>query len=191
MIEGTKTKTSVTVQNLLMAWKAGNESARDELFNLLYHELRKLSASILTGEGHISLSTGDLVNEAVIRLIGLEKINWQDKAHFMALASRMMRRVLVDHARKKNANKRDHHKVTLITLAGDGRSDQLDIVALDTALMRLSVLDAERASIVEMRYYGGLSVEDIASVTGKSVSTVKRNWRSARAWLLQAISETL
>jgi RNA polymerase sigma factor (TIGR02999 family) len=178
------------VQKLLHGWRDGDSQARDKLFDRLYVELRKLSSSILRGEGHISLSTGDLVNEAVMRLIGLKYIDWQDKAHFMALASRMMRRVLVEHARKKNANKRDHQKVTLVTQVVGANAQRMDNQLLEHALIRLQALDKERAEIVEMRYYGGLSLEEIAEVIGKSPSTIKRNWRASRAWLVQAISES-
>lgn len=183
--------TGVDVKTLLDAWRAGDVKARDRLFDLVYHELRRLSASILKGEGHISLSTGDLVNECVIRLVGLKQIEWQDKAHFMAIVARMMRRILIDHARKKNAAKRGHQKVTLVTDMGSSVSNHIDIRHLEQALIRLQALDQERAEIVEMRYYGGLTLEEIAEVTGKSPSTIKRNWRASRAWLAKAIEEDI
>ena len=186
----TNTIDNTDVQKLLHGWRDGDQRARDMLFERLYIELRKLSSSILRGEGQISLTTGDLVNEAVMRLIGLKHIDWQDKAHFMALASRMMRRVLVEHARKKHANKREHQKVTLVTQVAGASVERMDNQLLEHALIRLQALDKERAEIVEMRYYGGLSLEEIAEVIGKSPSTVKRNWRSSRAWLVQAISES-
>jgi len=177
------------VQKLLHDWRDGDEHSRDRLFEKLYIELRKLSSSILRGEGYISLSTGDLVNEAVIRLVGLKYISWQDKAHFMALASRMMRRVLVEHARKKNANKREHKKVTLLTNNVGANIERMDSQLIEHALIRLQIIDKERAEIVEMRYYGGLSLKEIGEVTGKSPSTIKRNWHVSRTWIAQAIED--
>jgi len=174
---------------LLKAWRDGSLLARDELFTRLYHELRLLSAALLRGEGRISLSTGDLVNDAASRLIRLDNIDWQDKAHFMALSARMMRRVLVDHARKKNAHKREHKKVTLITHLVAGTPETISIQKLEHALLRLQVIDPVRAEIVEMRYYGGLSLEEIGAVVGMSPSTIKRNWRASKAWLLGAMEE--
>lgn len=175
---------------LLAAWRAGDETARNSLFELLYSELRAISAAMLRGEGPVSLSTGELVNEAVIRLVGLNQIDWQDKAHFMALAARMMRRVLIDHARKKGAARREHFKVTLITQLHAGKVG-LDLLRLDEALSRLRGIDPERAEIVELRYFGGLSIEETGTALGLSPMSVKRRWRSARAWLSAALSEEL
>jgi len=186
----TKVNSQLEIRQLLHDWQSGNTHSRDQLFEKLYVELKKLSSTILRGENHISISAGDLVNEAAIRLMGLNNITWQDKAHFMALASRMMRRVLIDHARRKNTNKRGHKKVTLITNHVGLNQEQIDIQHIEEALVRLQILDKERADIVEMRYYGGLSIKEITEVTGKSVSTIKRNWRVSRAWLAKTISES-
>jgi len=177
------------VTRLLKEWRDGSDAARDQLFAKLYHELRLVSAALLRNEGRISLSTGDLVNDAAARLIRLDNIDWQDKAHFMALSARMMRRVLVDHVRKKDADKRHHQKVTLITHLVGGNSETVNIQRLEHALLRLQAIDPVRAQIVEMRYYGGLSLEEIGAVVGMSPSTIKRNWRASRAWLLSAIEE--
>jgi len=174
---------------LLKAWRDGSSAARDKLFKKLYSELRLVSTALLRKEGRISLSTGDLVNDAAVRLIGLENIDWQNKAHFMALASRMMRRVLVDHARKKDANKRRHQKVTLVTRLVGNQTESINIQKLEHALVRLQAIDPIRAEIVEMRYYGGLSLEEIGAVVGMSASTIKRNWRASRAWLLGALED--
>ena len=176
---------------LLKAWRGGSSAARDKLFEKLYNELRLVSAALLRNEGRVSLSTGDLVNDAAVRLIGLENIDWQNKAHFMALASRMMRRVLVDHARKKDANKRQHHKVTLVTNLNSNQTESINIQKLEHALVRLQAIDPVRAEIVEMRYYGGLSLEEIGVVVGMSASTIKRNWRASRAWLLGALEDAV
>ena len=176
---------------LLKAWRGGSSAARDKLFEKLYNELRLVSAALLRNEGRVSLSTGDLVNDAAVRLIGLENIDWQNKAHFMALASRMMRRVLVDHARKKDANKRQHHKVTLVTNLNSNQTESINIQKLEHALVRIQAIDPVRAEIVEMRYYGGLSLEEIGVVVGMSASTIKRNWRASRAWLLGALEDAV
>lgn len=172
---------------LLQAWRNGDSDARDKLFNLLYLELTQISAAYLRREGGISLSTGDLVNEATLRLLPLEQINWQDKAHFLALAAQTMRRVLIEHSRKKNAHKRAHQRVTLLSNVAGDKNDVFSLCHLDESLLRLQKLDKARADIVEMRYFGGLSLEEISQITGLSVSTVKRSWRVSRAWLLNEL----
>ncbi len=184
-----KSDDNIEIKTLLSAWRGGDAVARNKLFDLLYVELRKVSAVLLRGEGRVSLSTGDLVNEAVMRLIRLDQIDWQDKAHFMALSARMMRRVLIDHARRKDTDKRQHQKVTLITQIIGGEAVTIDLMNLEQALIRLHVIDPERADIVEMRYFGGLSLEEIAEVMNVSPSTVQRGWRASRAWLRTAMVE--
>lgn len=182
------TSNAVDTKALLQAWRDGDTNARDELFERLYSELRQVSAALLRSESNSSLSTGDLVNEAAIRLIRLDQIDWADKSHFLALSARAMRRVLIDHARKKKSNKRHHHKVTLVTRI-EGGALRIDLDVLEKALIRLSIIDAEKASIVELRYFGGMSLPEIAEVMNTSESTVKRQWRVARAWLLDAMKE--
>jgi len=177
-----------SAKSLLDAWQQGDTAARDQIIEKLYVELRKISATLLRGEGDISLTTGDLVNEAVMRVIIAENIAFNDKAHFLALSARTMRRVLIDHARKRNSDKRHHQKVTLVTHLMGGR-ESVDIHRLENALVRLKVMNEDRAKIVEMRYYGGLSLEEIAAVMGCSASTVKREWRVSRVWLLEALEE--
>lgn len=176
-------------KQLLDAWRAGDTLARDRLFTLLYSELRQVSAALLRAERNSSLSTGDLVNEAVMRLVQLDQIEWADKSHFLALSARAMRRILIDNARKKRSDKRHHHKVTLVTRLSGMPSDRIDLDVLEKALIRLAAIDKQKAEIVEMRYFGGMSHQEIAEVTGTSESTVKRGWRTARAWLLSALSE--
>jgi RNA polymerase sigma factor (TIGR02999 family) len=183
MTEKKQTKT------LLKKWRDGDVVARDQLFDLLYIELRKVSAVLLRNEGRVSLSTGDLVNEAVMRLIKLEQIDWQDKAHFMALSARMMRRVLIDHARQKDSNKRHHQRVTLHTQIDAAEKESIDLINLEQALNRLHAIDPKRAEIVEMRYFGGLSLKEIAEVLQMSISTVQRSWRVSRAWLRSSMTE--
>lgn len=179
---------SIDAKQLLQAWRDGDTQARDALFKLLYADLRQVSAALLRAERNNSLSTGDLVNEAVLRLIKLEQIEWADKSHFLALSARAMRRILIDHARKKNSDKRHHHKVTLVTRV-EGISQRFDMDLLEKSLIRLGVIDPDKAEIVELRYFGGMSLQEIAEVVGASESTVKRQWRVARAWLLDAMTE--
>jgi RNA polymerase sigma factor (TIGR02999 family) len=171
---------------LLAAWRAGDIAARDRLFTLFYPELRRAAAAMVRREPGLSMSTGDLIHEAVARLMGLKQIAWADRAHFMALAARMMRRALIDHVRSRGRLKREHQKVELTTgIAGE---PDLELESLNEALDRLASIDRERADIVEMRYFGGMEIADIAIVLGLSESTVKRRWNAARLWLLEALS---
>ncbi len=176
-------------KELLDAWRGGDIDARDQLFTQLYSELRLISAALIRSESNLSLSSGDLVNEAVIRLMRLDQIDWADKAHFLALAARAMRRVLIDHARKKNSDKRQHRKVTLVSKVAGKGAERLEVDQLEKALIRLAVIDPDKAEIVELRYFGGMTLEEIAEVKSTSESTVKRNWRVARAWLLDSLKE--
>ena len=176
----------IEAKQLLAAWRAGDMVARDRLFTLLYSELRQVSAALLRSERNSSLSTGDLVNEAVMRLVQMDQIEWADKTHFLALSARAMRRILIDNARKKHTDKRHHHKVTRL---GGVSSERIDFDVLEKALIRLAAIDKEKADIVELRYFAGMSHQEIAEVTGSSESTVKRGWRAARAWLIDALQE--
>ncbi|KCZ52034.1 sigma-70 family RNA polymerase sigma factor [Hyphomonas pacifica] len=183
------TEENLSAKQLLDAWRDGDIGARDRLFTQLYSELRLISAALIRSESNLSLSSGDLVNEAVIRLMRLDQIEWADKAHFLALAARAMRRVLIDHARKKNSDKRQHRKVTLVSKVAGKGAERLEVDQLEKALIRLSVIDPDKAEIVELRYFGGMTLEEIAEVKAISESTVKRNWRVARAWLLDSLKE--
>lgn len=174
------------VGTLLHSWRAGDLAARDRLFEIFYPDLRQAAAGMLRGEGSVSLSTGDLVHETVLKLVGLQRIEWQDRAHFMALASRMMRRALIDHVRAKRRGKRAHHRVELHT--GIPGEQNVDLDELDFALERLATIDPVRAEIVEMRYFGGMPLCDIARVLSLSESTVKRRWNAARIWLFEALA---
>lgn len=175
-------------QALLLAWQAGEPRAGDALFQRVHHELRGIAAALLRYERGSSLSVGDLVGEAVVRLVQAEGITFRDRAHFLALASRVMRRVLIDQARARETGKRAHDRVTMVT--GLDRDEvPLDLLGLNEALIELERLDPARAAIVEMRYFGGMSLQDIASVTGTSLATVKRRWQSTRLWLFDALKE--
>jgi RNA polymerase sigma factor (TIGR02999 family) len=174
---------------LLREWQGGATGARDRLIGRLHPELTQIAAARLRREPGASLSSGDLVNDAVIRLIQAEGVTIADRAHFMALASRLMRNILVDHARAKAAAKRRHVRVELCTQVDGGQ--RLDLNQLDSALIRLRALDEGLMELVEMRYFGGMTTADVALVTGLSEATVKRRWQVARAWLADALSHPI
>ena len=174
---------------LLTRWHQGEGTARDRLIERLYPELSQIAAARLRGERNSSLSTGDLINDAVVRLMRAQQMDIADRAHFIALASRLMRNVLVDHARSKQSAKRRHAKVELCTrVEGDQR---FDLISLDSALLRLRAIDPLLMELVEMRYFGGMTTEDIGVVLGMSEATVKRRWQVARAWLTDALANPI
>lgn len=176
---------------LLARWKRGDHAALSELMPAVYDELRRVAGQHLAGEraGH-TLAPTALVHEVYLRLGSYRNISWQNRAHFFAMASRIMQRVLVDHARKRKAAKRggDESAVTLFeSRQADGRLEQVDLIALDEALNKLAALDERQCQIVQMRYFGGLKNDEIAAVLGVSVPTVKRDWAVARVWLRRAL----
>lgn len=182
------------ITSLLQQWREGDGSARDRLVAVLYPELRALADRQLRGErGNHTLQPTALVNEAYLRLSGLDRIEWQDRVHFMHMAARVMREVLVDHARRRAASKRDGgERVSLTGLdlaAGDAGG--IDVAALDGALDALERLDPDKARIVELRYFGGLTIEETAQVLEISDATVKREWALARAWLRRELSRSV
>ena len=187
-IRGRSVSGVVNYRALMKEWQAGDRQAGNQLFGELQQELELIAAAKLAGEKNSSLSTGDLVNEAVIRLSKLKQIDLQDKAHILALASRIMRQVLVDQARKRNSGKRGHNKVTLVTNIGVW-DRPIELLTLDWLLVELKEMDQERADIVEMRFFGGMSIADIALVLELSEATVKRRWVSTRAWLQDRLKE--
>jgi len=182
--------TSPRITALLSAWTQGDESALAELTPLVHSELRRLARSYLRRERNShTLQTDALVNEAYVRLVDVG-IAWRDRAHFFALAARLMRRILVDYARSRHYQKRggDLQRVPL-DLAGDvspPRSD--DLVALDDALAALASVDPRKAQVVELRHFGGLTVAEVAEVLTVSEQTVMRDWRLAKMWLLRELS---
>ncbi len=182
---GTTSETQILIQR----WREGEDTARDRLIERLMPELTQIAASRLRREHNASLSSGDLINDAVLRILEATGEPPGNKAHFIALSSRLMRHILIDHARQKAASKREHVKVTLCTQV-DG-PQRLDLVSLDSALIRLGVIDAQLMELVEMRYFGGMTIEDIATVTGWSVPTINRRWATARAWLADALSKPI
>lgn len=178
---------SPEITGLLLAWRGGNEQALDRLAPLVYDELRRLARCHMRGErpGH-TLQPTALANEAYLRLIDAQQIQWHDRAHFFAMASRLMRRVLVDHARAHRADKRGGHDVRVSLDRALGLAvgaDSLDLVALDDALDTLAKLDERKRDVVELRFFGGLSVEETATVLKVSSDTVTRDWNFAKSWL--------
>lgn len=174
---------------LVVGWNGREPHARDALIQRLHPELSQIAAARLRGERDSSLSTGDLINDAVIRMMAADGLSVNDRAHFIALASRLMRNILIDHARAKLSDKRRHAKVELCTrVEGEQR---FDLRALDAALIRLGALDPQLMELVEMRYFGGMTIADIALVFDLSEPTVKRRWQVARAWLTDALSHPI
>ncbi len=178
------------LSTLLRAWNSGDESALDKLMPLVYDELHRLAHWHMAREraGH-TLQTTALVNEAYLRLIGTDQIQWKDRAHFFAIAAKMMRRILVDMARSRVFQKRGGHarKVTLDEgLLASPKPDK-ELLRLDDALNALSEFDPRKARVVELRYFGGLSVEETAEVLQVSVITVIRDWNMAKLWLLDEL----
>ncbi len=174
------------VTNLLLSWGQGDETALQRLVPLVHDELHRLAGRQMRGErqGHVLQTTG-LVNEAYVRLIDLSRVQWQDRAHFFSMASRVMRRILVDYARSRNSLKRSGgvRRVSLDEAAEVSGERRVDLVALDDALAALAVVDQRKGHVVEMRFFGGLSVEETAAALHVSVETVTRDWRLAKAWL--------
>ena len=174
------------VSALLAAWSDGNETARDALIPLVYDELRRLAGHYMALERSAhSLQATALVHEAYLRLIDQRQARWQGRAHFFALASRMMRRILVDYARGRHYAKRGGaaRRVSLDEAMVVSEEKTQDVVALDEALTRLAAIDFRKSQVVELRYFGGLSIEEIAEVLKISVVTVRRDWSTAKAWL--------
>ncbi len=174
---------------LLLAWRSGDPAALEELTPLVYEELRRLARHYMGNErvGHTLQATA-LVNEAYLRLVDIHKVQWQNRAHFFAMSARLMRRILVDSARSRKYQKRGAgaQKVSLdegLLVVEPGR----DLVALDDALEALAQVDERRSKVVEMRFFGGLSVEETAEALGVSVDTVMRDWKLAKVWLLREL----
>lgn len=173
---------------LLSKARNGNEDALAQLVPLVYKELRRLAGHYMRGEriGH-TLQPTALVHEAYLRLVGQDRVEWQNRAHFMAMAATMMRRILVNYAERRHAGKRG--QPVKVDDEWFGRAGDLEeIAAVDEALGRLSELDPQQGRVVEMRYFGGLSVEETAEVLGVSPRTVKRDWATAKVWLHHELS---
>ena len=178
------------VTGLLRAWAEGDESALDQLMPLVYEELRRRAAAHLRRErpGHMLQPTA-LVHEVYLRVVNQDRVAWKNRAQFFGVAARMMRRILVDHARAKRMAKRSGRwvQVTLDEAVGGSVSQDIDVLALDQALTRLAAFDPRKSQVAELRFFGGLSLEEAADVVGVSVATVERDWQTARAWLYASL----
>jgi len=179
------------VTELLKVWEGGNEAALQTLADVVYRDLKRLARYYMANErsGH-TLETGALINEAFLQLVDLKRIQWQDRNHFYSMAARMMRRVLVDYARSRKYQKRGAgaHAVTLTGAGIVSAQRSSEFLALDEALERLGRTDKRKAEVVELRFFGGFSVEEIAEVLNVSSVTVLRDWRFAKAWLEKEIA---
>lgn len=174
------------VTRLLNEWRGGDAHALDELMPLVLDQLKKQARRYLERErADHTLQPTALVNEAYVRLVDQNAVRWQNRAHFFAVCAQMMRRILVDHARGRQAQKRGGvaHKLSLDEIGELVDAQQVDIVALDDALQELARIDDTQARVVELRFFGGLSIEEVAEVLGSSRATVNREWAMARAWL--------
>ena len=179
-------KVSESVTQLLIEISNGDREAVDLLLPVIYDELRKLAANYLRRErpDH-TLQPTALVHEAYLRLVDQTRVNWQNRAHFFGIAAQIMRRLLVDHARRHNAEKRGHdfQKLSLDENIDRAVERSTELIALDDALKALAAFDSQKARVVELRYFGGLSIEETADVLGVTATTIKRHWRFAKAWL--------
>ncbi len=184
--------TQVEISSLLVAWSEGDPGALERLTPIVYNELRRLARRYMRREkaGHTLQSTA-LVHEAYARLVDYKRMEWQSRAHFFAVAAQLMRRILVEHARrhgvKRGAGFRHVSLDETVVVGGSGAEDP-DLIALDDAMNALARLDPRKVQVVEMRYFGGLSVDETAEVLKISTVTVKRDWRAARTWLYRELT---
>ena len=179
------------VTQLLKAWTAGDEQALERLTPLVYEQLHEVAQRCMAGErsGH-TLQTTALVNEVYLRLVDCGQVNWQDRAHFFAVSARLMRRILIDFARSRGYQKRGAglSPMSLDEAPSVSNEPDPDVVALDDALQSLAVLDERKSKVVELRFFGGLSIQETAEVLGVSRDTVTRDWKFAKVWLLRELS---
>ena len=186
-MESVKSVSNVTA--LLSRWQRGEEDAVDALFSAVYDELRRIARGSMRGERSITLQPTVLVHEAYVRLIGQRSVEWNNRAHFFAVALQMMRRIVVDHVRRRQAEKRGGGAVTisLDSSVDAAAAAELDVLGVDEAITDLAAIAPRQARIIELRFFGGLTIEDTARVLDVSPITVKREWRLARAWLLSRL----
>jgi RNA polymerase sigma factor (TIGR02999 family) len=182
------------VTELLGAWKSGDERAFERLIPLVYDELHRMARRYLAGERPtVTLQPTALVNEVCLRMLGWDQARWQNRGHFFGVSAQMMRRVLVDIARRRDAERRggrDAVRVPLADVDAPVAQRDEDLVAIDEALEKLARLDARKAKVVELRFFGGLSVEETARALDISVRTVHNEWTFARAWLYRALTDS-
>jgi len=178
------------VTQLLLAWRDGDESALEKLTPIVYEELHRIARRCMAGERREhSLQATALVNEAYLRLVDTRRVRWQGRGHFYAIAARLMRRILVDHARSRDARKRggDARRVSLDETALVAPEPEVDLIDLDAALQKLAAQDPRKERVVELRFFAGLDVQEAADVLEVSPDTVMRDWRLARAWLAREL----
>jgi len=185
------THSTQEVTGLLQAWGRGDEEALAKLVPLVYRELRQAARRYMAGErpGHL-LQTTALVNETYLQLVGVRKVSWQNRAHFLAICAQLMRRILTDFARSRGYQKRSG-KVNRVTFSDAlliAPQSDTDFAALDAAMRKLAVVDERKSRVVEMRFFGGLSVQESAEVLKVSQDTVMRDWKMAKAWLLRELN---
>jgi RNA polymerase sigma factor (TIGR02999 family) len=176
---------------LLKAWREGDETALETLMPLVHDELRRIARRCLHGErAHHSVQATELVNEAYLRLVDVQHLDWQNRTHFLAMSARLMRRVLVDLARSRGADKRGGGavRVTLDDAAIGGVAPEADVIRLDDALQALATLDDRKSRVVELRFFGGLTVDETAVALQVSSKTVLRDWEFARSWLQRELT---
>jgi RNA polymerase sigma factor (TIGR02999 family) len=181
-----------TVTELLAAWRQGAPDAENQLAAAIYTQLRRIAAGHLRRErsGH-TLQPTDLVHEAYLRLVGQQHVAWQDRGHLYAIASREMRRILVEHARKRHAAKREGfsgHRITLAEAADPAAGEDIDVLSLDEALGDFAAIDPRQAELLQWRYFGGLTIDEIAAAAHVSSATVKRELTTAKIWLRQRLA---
>lgn len=189
--DGSQSVSTQEVTRLLQAWSSGNEQALQELMPLVYGELHRLAQRYMAAEqsGH-PLQTTALVHEVYIRLVDVKNVDWQNRAHFYALSASLMRRILVDFARTRNYQKRGAQfaHIQLEEAATVSAAVSSELLAVDDALKQLAAVDARKSDVVEMRFFGGLTVDEIAAALQVSPETVARDWKLAKAWLLRELS---
>ncbi|MGH9760817.1 MAG: sigma-70 family RNA polymerase sigma factor [Blastocatellia bacterium] len=181
------------VTDLLLRWSDGDEQALDSLVPVIYQELRRLAHRHMRKEraGH-TLQTTALAHEAYMKLVDQNRVKWQNRAHFLAVCSKLMRRILIDYARTRGAARRqgEQRKVSLDEAAELPAAGSESLLAIDEALKRLEDIDARKSRVVELRFFGGLTIEETAEVMGASHATVERDWTTARAWLYREINRS-
>ena len=186
-----KSRSPGDITELLLAWHRGDQDALASLTPLVYDELHRLAGIYMSRErpGHPLQATA-LVNEAYLKLTDSSRVRWQNRGHFVAVAAQLMRRILVDFARDRRSQKRGHdwQQVTLDEGVLLGGEPNVDLIALDEALQRLATLDPRKVQVVEMRFFGGLSLDETAEVVGVSVDTISRDWNAAKAWLRRELT---
>jgi RNA polymerase sigma factor (TIGR02999 family) len=187
---------AVDITQLLQDWQRGDREALDRLMPLVYDQLHLIATRHLARERRErTLQTTALVNEAYMKLVGQRKVDWQNRAHFFAIAARLMRRILIDDARRRQRDKHGGNSVRvdvedLAVAAPAAPIDVIDLIELDRVLRELEALDPDQARIVELRFFGGLTVEETAAVVGSSPATVKREWAIAKGWLHRALTRS-